>query len=136
MKINAQLEQYLIKDEVKKLEFFDINQRIEKVMDNGNFKELIIIEPYIGFIKEIEEELLLIKKRKIDKFKQRDFTQGVVKKLLQFGVNVSKKDIDKFHTSLETVKYLFNMLYLPCGACEYDSLYGVKKYQLDIELFD
>jgi len=135
-KINAQLEQYKIEDEVKKLEFSNIHKKIEDIMENGNFKELIIIEPYDGFIKEIEVDLLEIKKLNMDKFKQKDFTQGVVKKLLQYGVNVSKKDIDKFKTNCNKVKYLFEMLYLPYGAPEYDILYGVKKYQLEIRESD
>jgi len=126
-KINIQLEQYMIENEIKKLEFFNINQKIEEVMDGGNFKELIIVEPYEGFIKEIEIDILTIKKQKIDKFKQKDFTQGIVKKLLQYGVNVSKKDIENFNTQINTVKYLFEVLYLPYGAPEYNEKYGINK---------
>ncbi len=132
-KINVQLERNFIESDIQKLAFSEINQKIEDIMVGDNFKELIIIEPYAGFIKEIEVELLMIKKRNIDKFKQKDFTQGVVKKLLQYGVNVSTKDIEKFQTNLQKVKYLFQMLYLPYGAQEYANTYGIKKYQLKKE---
>ncbi len=136
-KIKNQLENLLIKDEIKKLEFFDINKRIENIMDKNDFKQLIIIEPYYPFIKEIENQLLEIKKSDIDKFKQKDLTQKVVKKLLQFGVNINKSDIDKFTTKLEKVKYLHEMIYLSDGSLEYDKNYGIKKYKSDkLEISD
>lgn len=130
-KIKEQLESFLIAEEIKKLEFETINQRIIKLMDNNDFKQLIIIEPYQGFIKEIEVKLLEIKQGQMDKFKQKDLTQSVVKKLLQHGVNVAKKEIESFDTSIGKVKYLHEMLYLPAGAMEYSSEYGVKKYKPD-----
>lgn len=130
-KINKQLEQYYLVNEMQKLEFLTINQRIEKIMDSGGFKRLVIIEPYEGFIKEQEAKLLEIKNAKIDRFKQRDLTQSVVKKLLQYGVNVNIKEIESFITPIGTVKYLHEMIYLPVGAIEYSSEYGIKKYQSD-----
>jgi len=126
-KIHTQLERWLIENEIKKLEFFDINRKIETIMESGGYKKLIIIEPYSGFIKAIEEELLIIKKSQMDTFKQKDYTQGVIKKLLQYGVNISKKDIEKFDTNLNTVRYLYEMPYLPYGAPEYNYKSGIKK---------
>lgn len=128
-KIKNQLESLLVVEEIKKLEFETINQRIMQLMDNNDFKQLIIIEPYEGFIKEIEINLLEIKQGQINKFKQKDLTQTVVKKLLQYGVNVVKKEIETFTTSIGMVKYLHEMPYLPAGANEYSNEYGVKKYK-------
>ena len=128
-KIKNQLETLLIEEEIKKLAFNDIYKKIENIMDGQDFKQLIIIEPYYGFIKEIEEALLDIKKSKLNKFKQKDLTQSVVKKLLKFGVNVNKKEIDSFGTPIGKVKYLHEMIYLPSGAGEYSCEYGVKKYK-------
>lgn len=130
-KIKNQLENLLIEKEIKKLEFATIYQKIENIMDGQDFKQLIIIEPYYGFIKEIEEALLDILKSNINKFRQKDLTQSVVKKLLKYGVNVNKKEIDNFETPIGKVKYLYEMIYLPSGATEYDEDYGVKKYQPD-----
>jgi len=130
-KIKNQLENLLIEEEIKKLEFATIYQKIENIMDGQDFKQLIIIEPYYGFIKEIEEALLDILKSNINKFRQKDLTQSVVKKLLKYGVNVNKKEIDNFETPIGKVKYLYEMIYLPSGATEYDEDYGVKKYQPD-----
>ncbi|MEA2046963.1 MAG: CRISPR-associated helicase Cas3' [Campylobacterota bacterium] len=130
-KIKNQLENLLIEKEIEKLEFATIYQKIENIMDEKKPKQLIIIEPYDGFIKEIEEELLDIKKSKLNKFRQKDLTQSVVKKLLKFGVNVVKKEIDSFSTPIGKVKYLYEMIYLPCGAEEYSYEYGVKKYRPD-----
>ncbi len=130
-KIHKQLENFMIKDEMEKLEFLTIHQKVEKVMDSGGIKRLIIIEPEDGFIKEIESKLLQIKKKKIDKYKQKDFTKAVVQKMLEYGVNVSVKDIEKFKTKCNTIKYLHKMLYLPYGASDYVVDYGVKKYLLD-----
>jgi len=128
-KTKDQLESLFIAEEIKKLEFDTINQRIAKLMDNQDFKQLIIIEPYEGFIKEIEATLLEITKSQMDKFKQKDLTQVVVKKLLQYGVNVVQKEIQAFATSVGRIKYLHEMLYLPAGAIEYNPKIGVKKYQ-------
>jgi len=130
-KIHTQLENFLTEEEIKKLEFQTINQRIESIMENNDFKQLIIVEPYDGFIKEIEAKLLEVKQKTVDKFKQKDFTQGIIKELLQYGVNVNKKEIEAFATPIGKVKYLYEMLYLPVGAIEYCSDYGVKKYYPD-----
>ncbi len=130
-KIKNQLENLLIEEEIKKLEFATIYQKIENIMDGQDFKQLIIVEPYCGFIKEMEEALLEIKKSIIDKFRQKDLTQSVVKKLLKYGVNVNKKEIDNFATPIGKVKYLHEMIYLPSGADEYSDEYGVKKYKPD-----
>ena len=57
--------------------------------------------------------------------------QGEVKKMLSYGVNVNKKEVDMFQTPIGKVKSLHEMLYLHSGATEYDEDYGVKKYQPD-----
>jgi len=97
---------------------------------------LIIIEPYYGFIKEIENELFRIRREEKDKFRQKDLIQGEMKKMLEYGVNVSKKDIEQFATPIDMVKSLHEMIYLPAGANEYDERYGVKKYQLELDASD
>ena len=130
-KIKNQLENLLIEEEIKKLEFATIYQKIENIMDGQDFKQLIIIEPYYGFIKEIEDKLYRIRKEEKDKFRQKDLVQGEVKKMLSYGVNVNKKEVDMFQTPIGKVKSLHEMIYLPSGAIEYDEDYGVKKYQPD-----
>jgi len=130
-KIKNQLENLLIEEEIKKLEFVTIYQKIENIMDGQDFKQLIIIEPYYGFIKEIEDKLYRIRKEEKDKFRQKDLVQGEVKKMLSYGVNVNKKEVEKFMTPIDKVKSLHEMIYLPAGAVEYDIDYGVKKYQPD-----
>ena len=57
----------------------------------------------------------------------------MVKKLLQYGVNINKKEIEKFGTPTNKIKYLYEMIYLPSGAKEYSYEYGLKKHQLEIE---
>jgi CRISPR-associated endonuclease/helicase Cas3 len=130
-KIANQLESLYLKEEMEKLEFFNINQKIEAVMDNGEFKQLIIIEPYSGFIDEIQQELDSIRKNERDKFLQKDLIQAQVKKLLAYGVNISKDDIKKFITPIGKIKRVHEMIYLPHGAIEYSEDYGVKKYKPD-----
>jgi len=130
-KIKNQLENFYIKKEIEKLEFFTINQKIETIMDNKNPKKLIIIEPYDGFIQEIEDKLYQIRKEEKDKFRQKDLVQAEVKKLLKYGVNISEKDIKTIATSLNKVGSLHEMIYLPAGAEEYSSKYGFKKYKPD-----
>jgi len=131
-KIHKQLESLYIEKEIEKLEFCDINKKIEAFMDGGDFKQLIIVEPYDGFIREIQDELYRIRKEEKDKFRQKDLVQGEVKKMLQYGVNVNKKEIEKFMTSINKVKSLHEMIYLPAGAIEYDKKYGIKKYHLEL----
>jgi CRISPR-associated endonuclease/helicase Cas3 len=130
-KIKEQLESFYIEQEIEKLAFFDINTKIEALMDGGDFKQLIIVEPYDGFIREIQDELYRIRREEKDKFRQKDLVQGEVKRMLQYGVNVNKKEIEKFMTPIDKVKSLHEMIYLPAGAVEYDERYGVKKYTLD-----
>ncbi len=130
-KINRQLENLMLEEEMKKLEFATIAKMIDKQMNGQDFKQLIIIEPHCGFIQKIEAKLEEIKQTSLDKFKQRDLVQSVVKRLMQYGVNVNKKEIEAFATPIGKVKYLYEILYLPAGAIEYNGDYGVKKYQPD-----
>ncbi|MCH9741526.1 MAG: CRISPR-associated helicase Cas3', partial [Epsilonproteobacteria bacterium] len=130
-KIHKQLESFYIDKEIEKLEFFDIHKKIEELMDGGDFKQLIIVEPYDGFIQTIQNELYRIRKEEKDKFRQKDLIQGEVKKMLKHGVNVNKKDIEKFATPIGNVKSLHEMIFLPAGAVEYSHSYGVKKYKPD-----
>jgi len=132
-KIKEQLESLYLEDEIEKLEFFNINQKIEAIVDGADFKQLIIIEPYDGFIAQIQDELYRIRREERDKFIQKDLIAKEVKKMLQYGVNVNKKEIDKFSTPIDKVKTLHEMIYLPAGAIEYNKDYGVKKYQLEVE---
>jgi len=135
-KIKNQLESFYIEAEIERLEFFTINKKIEEFMENGEFKRLIIVELYEGFVKEIEAELLRIRKEVKDKFMQKDLVQKEVKKMLKHGVSVSKKDIEKFETPLSEVKYLHEMLYLPPCSKDYSENYGIKKYHLELEAED
>ena len=136
-KIKTQLERFFVNDEIRRLEFFNINRKIEQKMDSGYIKELIIVEPCDGFIRGIESELFRIRKEVIDRYRQKDLIQGEVKKLLRYGVNVNKKEIDKFSTRLNKVQSVYDMAYLPAGAMEYDNHYGIKKFQdeNDADLF-
>ena len=135
-KIKNQLESFYIEAEIEKLEFFTINKKIEEFMENGEFKQLIIIEPYEGFIKEIESKLLRIRRDIKNKFTQKNLIQGEVKKMLKHGVSVSKKEVNEFITPISKVKYLHEMIYLPPCPVEYSSDYGVKKYKLEVEAED
>ncbi len=130
-KISNQLESLYLQEEIKKLEFLNIHNKIESIMDNGSFKQLIIIEPYDGFIREIEQELFRIRREEKDKFRQKDLIQAEVKKMLQHGVNITKKEINSFKTPINKVKSLHEIIYLSSGAEEYSSDYGIKKYTLD-----
>ena len=91
--------------------------------------ELIIIEPYSGFIKEIEDKIKLIKDNLQDKFKQKDQIEKIVKYILQYSVNVSINDIKSFGTRVEKVKFLNEIFYLPAGANEYSKEFGIRKYK-------
>lgn len=126
-KINKQLERYFVENEIKRLEFKTIHEKIEAIVDGKDFKQLVIIEPFDGFIKEIEGELLNVRNATNDKFRQKDLIDGVVRKLLQFGVNVSKNDIENFATETKNINCLFEMPYLPFGSREYSSCVGIKK---------
>ncbi len=130
-KISNQLESLYIEKEVELLEFSNINQKIKTIMDNNDYKQLIIIEPYYGFIKEVQDKLYRIRKEESDKFIQKDLIQAQVKKMLLYGVNVSKDEINKFTTPINSVKSLYEMIYLPNGAMEYDNDYGIKRYHSD-----
>lgn len=136
-KIHKQLERFYIDKEIEKLAFFDINKKIEELMDGGEFKQLIIVEPYNGFIQEIQDELYRIRREEKDKFRQKDLIQREVKKMLKYGVNVNKKDIEKFTTPIGSVKSLHEMIFLPSGAKEYSSEYGIIKYKSDeVDMID
>jgi len=130
-KIKEQLESLYLEKEMEKLEFFTINQKIELIMDGGDFKQLIIIEPFSGFIEEIQNELYRIRREERDTFMQKDLIQAQVKKMLKYGVNVNKKELDMFQTPIGKVKSLHEMIYLSSGAMEYDEEYGIKKYKPD-----
>ena len=135
-KISSQLENLYIGNEVELLEFANINQKIKTIMDN-DYKELIIIEPYSGFMQEVQDELYRIRREESDKFIQKDLIPAQVKKMLQYGVNVSKKDKESFGTPIIEVKSLHKMIYLPSGTMDYDKDYGVRKYQSDeVEMSD
>jgi len=130
-KIVNQLEALYIEKEIELLEFYDINQKIEEIMDSNNFKKLIIIEPYNGFIKEMQDELYRIRREESNKFMQKDLIQAQVKKMLLYGVNINTKEIEQFQTPIGQIKSLYEMIYLPSGAREYNKDYGIEKYKTD-----
>ena len=128
-KINRQLESYLFEENMQLLEFETINKKLLNLMGDNEPKELVIIEPFEGFIKELEDELFSIQSESIDRFKKRDKTQALVKKMLPFGVNIYSSDILKFKTNLEEIKLLKNIFYLPFGTVDYDEDFGVVKFR-------
>ncbi|ADV46309.1 CRISPR-associated helicase Cas3' [Nitratifractor salsuginis] len=130
-KLHSQLESALIDEEIKRLAFAAINQKIEEVMDGGNYKRLVIVEPYEGYVKKIEQQLLELRSSHLDKFVLKDQVEKVVKELSRFGVNVSLKDIERFTTRLNSIRTLPNMIYLPFGAPEYSKEYGVRKVGME-----
>lgn len=130
-KLHEQLESTLIDEEIKRLAFAVINQKIEEVMDGGNYKRLVIVEPYEGYIKNIEQKLLELRNSKLDKFVLKDQIEKVVKELSRYGVNISLKDIERFTTRLNSIKTLPNMIYLPFGAPEYAKEYGIRKVGME-----
>ncbi len=120
----------LIEEDIRRLSFEDIQHKVEREMDGGDFKEFIVVEPYEGFVKEIEMEIFSIQQSSEDTFFKKDRYEMVVKKLTKEGVNVSKKDIECFKTRLNNIKVVL-FPFLPYGAWEYSTSYGIKK--LDIE---
>ena len=132
-KIKNQLERFYIEKEIEKLEFETISNKIKNLMQDKINTKLIIIEPYSGFIKEIEDKIKLIKDNLQDKFKQKDQIEKIVKYILQYSVNVSINDIKSFGTRVEKVKFLNEIFYLPAGANEYSKEFGIRKYKDKID---
>ena len=106
-------------------------------MDGGDFKEFVIIEPYEGFVKEIELQMYALENETIDKFAKKDRFEALAKKVMREGVNISKKDIERFSTQMNIITMLA-IPYLPYGAPEYSKFYGIKKVYEDGEesIFD
>ena len=138
-KISNQLENLHIKSEIEKLEFENINQKIEDIM-NDNYKQTIIIEPEENFIKDFEAKIFEIKNSPNEKFTIRDLFKNHIRKLPEFSINVALKDMNKLMPNLKQINGLKDMFYLPFGSSYfYSAEYGLKKdTNLDItdEVFD
>ena len=138
-KISNQLENLHIKSEIEKLEFENINQKIEDIM-NDNYKQTIIIEPEENFIKDFEAKIFEIKNSPNEKFTIRDLFKNHIRKLSKFSINVTLKDMNKLMPNLKQINGLKDMFYLPFGSSYfYSADYGLKKdTNLDItdEVFD
>ena len=133
-KISNQLENLHIKSEIEKLEFENINQKIEDIM-NGNYKQTIIIEPEENFIKDFEARIFEIKNSPNEKFTIRDLFKNHIRKLSKFSINVTLKDMNKLMPNLKQINGLKDMFYLPFGSSYfYSAECGLKKdTNLDIE---
>ena len=138
-KISNQLEILHIKSEIEKLEFENINQKIDDIM-NDNYKQTIIIEPEENFIKDFETKIFEIKNSPNEKFTIRDLFKNHIRKLSKFSINVTLKDMNKLMPNLKQINGLKDMFYLPFGSSYfYSAEYGLKKdTNLDItdEVFD
>ncbi|QPH93858.1 CRISPR-associated helicase/endonuclease Cas3 [Campylobacter concisus] len=133
-KISNQLENLHIKSEIEKLEFENINQKIEDIM-NDNYKQTIIIEPEENFIKDFEAKIFEIKNSPNEKFTIRDLFKNHIRKLPEFSINVALKDMNKLMPNLKQINGLKDMFYLPFGSSYfYSAECGLKKdTNLDIE---
>ena len=138
-KISNQLENLHIKSEIEKLEFENINQKIEDIM-NDNHKQTLIIEPEENFIKDFEVKIFEIKNSPNEKFTIRDLFKNHIRKLSKFSINVALKDMNKLMPNLKQINGLKDMFYLPFGSSYfYSAECGLKKdTNLDItdEVFD
>ena len=138
-KISDQLENLYIESEIKKLEFENINQKIEEIM-NDNCKQTLIIEAKENFIKDFEAKILEIKNSSNGEFTIRDLLKNHIRKLSKFSISVTLKDMDKLAPNLKQIRGLKDMFYLPFGSSYfYSADYGLKKdTNLDItdEVFD
>ena len=133
-KISNQLENLHIESEIKKLEFENINQKIEEVMKD-NHKQTLIIEAKENFIKDFEAKILEIKNSSNGEFTIRDILKNHIRKLSKFSINVTFKDKEKLTPNLKQINGLKDMFYLPFGSSYfYSDDYGLKKdTNLDIE---
>lgn len=138
-KISDQLENLYIESEIKKLEFENINQKIEEIMKD-NHKQTLIIEPEENFIKDFEAKIIEIKNSQNNEFTIRDILKNHIRKLSKFSINVTFKDKEKLTPNLRQIRGLKDMFYLPFGSSYfYSADYGLKKdMNLDItdEVFD
>ena len=138
-KISNQLENLHIKSEIEKLEFENINQKIEDIM-NDNHKQTLIIEPEENFIKDFEAKIFEIKNSPNEKFTIRDLFKNHIRKLSKFSINVALKDMNKLMPNLKQINGLKDVFYLPFGSSYfYSAECGLKKdTNLDItdEVFD
>lgn len=138
-KISNQLENLHIKSEIEKLEFENINQKIEDIMNN-NYKQTIIIEPEENFIKDFEAKIFEIKNSPNEQFTIRDLFKNHIRKLSKFSINVTLKDMNKLMPNLKQINGLKDIFYLPFGSSYfYSAECGLKKdTNLDItdEVFD
>ena len=128
--IHKNLENLYINDQISKLEFETINNKINEIMKENDYKKLIIVEPKPNFIKNLEQEFFEFKND--DKFKIKEFRNNIIKQITTHGVNVSEHDTKKFETNLEALRFCEDISYLPYGCEEYDKHVGIlKDYTMD-----
>ncbi|MSN95802.1 CRISPR-associated helicase Cas3' [Campylobacter sp. FMV-PI01] len=131
-KIHINLEKLRLNDNMAKLEFETINNEIDKIIKESNYKKLIIIEPESNFISNLEKDFFSYKNN--DEFKIKDFRNNIIKKIIKYGVNISQNDIKNFGTCLEKVKFC-DIYYLPYSSPEYDKNVGILKFNFKEEAF-
>lgn len=122
--IYENIENLYIEDEIAKLEFESINDKIDEIMNENDYKRLIIIEPKPNFIKDLEQKFFNYKND--DESKIKEFRNNIIKQIITYGVNVSQNDISNFGTNLEVLKFC-DIYYLPFNAPEYDKNIGILK---------
>lgn len=123
--LKEHLERAFVEQEMKELAFYDINEKIDKAM-NDEYKMTVIIEPRSEFIKEFEAKIFAINAdENLDKFARLDIFKDTIKQISKFSINVSKKDADELN--LIAVRALKEVYYLPFGDTAYNEKFGLKK---------
>ena len=123
--LKEHLERAFVEQEMRELAFYDINEKIDKAM-NDEYKMTVIIEPRSEFIKEFEAKIFAINAdENLDKFARLDIFKDTIKQISKFSINVSKKDADELN--LIAVRALKEVYYLPFGDTAYNEKFGLKK---------
>ena len=123
--LKEHLERAFVEQEMKELAFYDINEKINKAM-NDEYKMTVIIEPRSEFIKEFEAKIFAINAdENLDKFARLDIFKDTIKQISKFSINVSKIDADELN--LRAVRALKEVYYLPFGDTAYNEKFGLKK---------
>lgn len=129
-KIHEQLETEisLIQEEINKLAFADINQKINQQMSE-DYKIGIIIEPSDGFIKRFETELFEINNNKeLEKFDRFARMKDHIKLLSKYQVDIGIKEKERLKLILTPIRGVSDLSYLPYNSVvQFSNEYGVKK---------
>lgn len=134
-KIHELLEKSLIEEEINKLAFADVNNKIDKEMSE-DYKVGIIIEPSDGFIKRFETELFEINNnRELEKFDQLARLKDHTKLLSKYQINIGIKEKERLKLILTSIRGVSDLSYLPYNSVvQFSNEYGVKKdINLDTE---